>query len=220
MRKFENAKELLNREYPLSIRSKFVPIIKRAYSAVAQLKRENEILNWSVADNLTGHLRNVAVEFEFKRMIDNNQLPLRYHILPNKRRNHKHIELITSNSVATISHLNNKYKTPRKAVFRTNLSLINQLMFDVLNDSIDIVDSPYYILITHGGRGDSLDFVTLGVPEPYVNGWIYYIDLKSEFQQISHPVEEEIVEEETIVELKEYLKQEVVNSATKELYSS
>ncbi|WP_427339575.1 hypothetical protein [Caloranaerobacter sp. DY30410] len=115
MKKFENAKELLNREYPLLVRLKFVPIIKRVYSAETQLKCENEILDWSVADNLTGYIRNVAVEFEFKRMIDNNQLPLKYRILPNKRRNYKHIELITSNSIATISHLNNKYKTPREA---------------------------------------------------------------------------------------------------------
>ncbi len=210
-----NAQNLINKEYPIRLRSKFVPMVRRAYSAIDQLITENEVLNWSVADNLVGNLINTAVEFEFKRMIDKGDLKLEYNVSFNKRKNHKHIELISQNTISTISQVKNKYSVPRKAIFRNNLSCSNQLMFDIYDNSLNFKESPKYILLTHGGKNGNVDFLNLGMPQPYNKGWIYCFDLFSEFEQISNEQYEAQNNEEEIVELKDNIRLEVLKGGRK-----
>ncbi len=206
--KYKNAYDLINKEYPISIRSKFPAMIERAYDAVAQIKESVEFLNWPLGDNLEGYLRNVAVGYQFKKMIENNQLPLKYRIALNKKKNYKYIEVLTDNAILTISQVQNKSSIPRYADYRTNHSLSNQLMFDIVDDLVEVKESPKYIILTYGGPNDELEFVRLGVPEPYVSGWILQIDLYQELCQIVS--EEETSEEEKLVDLKQYLKNEVL----------
>lgn len=204
----KDSTEFIKGEYPSTVRSQFVPMVSRAYSVVEQLMTDNEILNWSIGNNMRGYLINTAVEYEFKRMIESGRLPLSYRIGSNLRKNHQHIEVCSNHSILTISQMKNSNKPPRKAYFRANLGYSNQLMMQFLEDDIKVIDSPLYIVLTHGSKHGNLEFVNLGMPQPHLNTWISCIELMQEPQLIENTELSRIDTEELLVELKEYIRKE------------
>lgn len=182
-----DAIQLIDEEFPRSIRSHFVPTIKRAYELVEELKRDNDILNWPIGEDIIPYLRKVATEFEFMRRIKTGQLPLNYRIKKNVKMNCHHLEIVSNRSILTINQVRKAKHVPRKAEFRTNLSLSNQLLFDFAKDDYRIIDSPYYIILTHGYAGRLPEFVYLGVPQANVRQWIGRIDLLREPYQLDAP---------------------------------
>ena len=207
--KINNVRELINKDYPIKYRSLIPAAIQRAYSAVYQLKEEIDFLNWGVAGNLDGHLKNIAVEHSIKMLIDNNNLPYEYYIAMNGRKNHKHITLTSGNSTLTISQTKSGNIIPRRADYRVNNSLQNQIMFNFKEDPIGLKSSPYYVILTHGGKKEKVEFIRLGVPDCGANHWIEQLDILNEPYQVS--INEEMIQEEQLVTLKNSLKNEVLN---------
>lgn len=208
---FKTAKEVLNSELPLSTRAHFVPTIKRAYSMVNAIINQNEFLNWKVGKDIMPLLRRVAVEFEFKKLIDSNKFPITYKIAPNAIENCRHLELLTKKSIVTISQVRDEKRVPRKAIYRNNLSLHNQMgLFEFPGDEPKEPDDPYYIILTYGGYSkNDPEFIKLGIPSPLVREWIYQIDLLVEPYIMLTP-EENIITEESLVALKKEVQEKGV----------
>ena len=205
-----DARTFLNDELPVPIRPLFVAAVSRAYAIVADHFNEFDFLNWPVGRDHLRFLRRVAVEYQIKHLIDKNQLPLRYRIAPNAIDNCRHLEIITGRSIVTISQVVSPGSVPRRADYRNNLSLCNQISFDFQEDcgedAVFVLDRPYYILLTHGYMRREPDFICLGIPEPSVKGWITQINLLREPHQVALP-EIEPETEEMLVQLKENVRE-------------
>jgi hypothetical protein len=208
-----DGKKFLRSEYPTKTRNQFVPAIRRAYALVKEIQQQNDFLNWKVGFDFIPHLRNVAVEFEFKRLIDKGVLDLGYRIATNHSKNCHHIEIITDNCVMTVSHVQNKIAAPRKAIYRSNLSFNNQMsIFDLLgfeNDTYDIGKN--YSILTHGGLDANKmpKYINLGLPNSEIKQWFELIDLTIEPQVLVIP-EEVITEDEIVLEFKEHIERQGV----------
>lgn len=202
-----DALALLNEEFPPVIRSLFVPAIRRAYAESYELTIREDWLNWTVGHGLRGYLRPIAVEFEFKKLVDNGLLPFSYTIVPNKRDNCRHLELRTPRCVVTFSQVQSRQALPRPAAFRSNHSLSNQLHFEFGPLEATVKDSPFYVLLTHGYGQKDPEFVCLGLPEPDVERWIVAFDLLHEpcLTELPQTDVETVSDNERLVQFKEHV---------------
>lgn len=212
--KYINGINFLKDEFPIRERTQFVPAVRRAYSLIKEISQQNDFLNWKVGRDLLPYLRNAAVEFEFKRLIDKGALNYKYRISMNQRRNCNHLEIISPNCVLTISHVPRKIAVPRKALFRSNLSFINQMsIFSILGlQDDDICEDKYYAIMTHGGSTRSLsvpEFVNLGLPCTDVKEWAEILDLTSEPYVIEIP--EEAINADDLLEFKVHIENNELN---------
>jgi hypothetical protein len=202
-----DASALLNEDFSAPVRSLFVPAIKRAYVLVDEHANSWDMLKWPVGRDIVGYLRRVAVEFEVKKLIDGNLLKLEYRIAKNAADNCHHLELLSKHSVMTFSQVTTPTAFPRPAIFRNNYSISNQLCWD-FNDWSTVKNGPFYVILTHGYGGRVPDFVTLGVPEAHIRGWIVRINLlKEPYQLLESDVE--VIKEDTLIELKEFVEKVV-----------
>lgn len=201
-----DAMSLINEDIPISVRSHFVPAIKRAYDMVIKYSYEFDWLNWPVGTDILGALRRVAVEYEMKKLIDKQKLPLKYIIAPNAIENCRHLVLIANRCRLTISQLRSPRSIPRSALYRTNYSLQGrQLQLDFPDELLDInknEEEKFYMILTHGYSGPEPEFVSISVPGPYVKEWLEQIDLLSEPQPVYLVEEDTMTEEESLLEFK------------------
>lgn len=214
--KYIDGVKFLRKEFPTKDRAQFVPAVKRAYSLINELAQQNDFLNWKVGTDIFPYLRNAAVEFEFKRLIDNGLLDLRYRIAMNSRRNCHHIEIVADTCILTISQVQAKTSVPRKAIYRSNLSFSNQLtLFTTPDFSPDnFNEDKYYAILTHGCRDTQNsrmpEFISLGLPYPDVKRWAQVIDLTAEPHAIDTP-EEVVVSDDLVLEFKEHIEKQGVS---------
>lgn len=211
-----NGREILQQDFPRKVRTEFVRTIKQSYKIVKQLEGEWDYLSSVLGKNIITPFSNVVVECEFMRKIDIGELPYTYRIVPNTAKSHYHIEILSQNLVLTISQINKDGKLPRKAEFRINNSLSNQLP---LLDEIEFSESPYYAILTHGKYVEGLNFVNLGIPDAINGKWLdnSIMRLIKEPYIVAEPeadlVPEEEITEEMIVSAKEYLRKRMLGDA-------
>lgn len=197
------AKDFLEEAFPRPIRSQLMAALGRGYSIVQAYCEETPWLNWPVGDDLRGQLRRAAVDFEFSRLVEMRRIPLTCHVSPNALGNCHHLELLGPECVLTISQVDSPRAVPRRAVFRNNLSLSNQIRLPGFQAGSSIEARRHYCLLTHGSCDGRLSFARLGVPQPEVGGWIYQVDLLGEL--IALPTADvELVTAEDLVRFKEY----------------
>jgi len=201
-----DAMSLINEDIPISVRFHFVPAIKRAYGMVNKYSYEFDWLNWPVGIDILGVLRRVAVEYELKKLIDRQKLPLKYIIAPNAIDNCRHLVLIAKRCRLTISQIRSPRSIPRKAIYRTNYSLQGrQLQLDFPDEFMDInkkEEEQFYMILTHSYSGPAPEFVSISVPGPYVKEWLEQIDLLSEPHPVYLVEEDTLTEEESLLEFK------------------
>lgn len=201
--------EFIDQEVPSLVRQQLSLAVGKAYSLVYQIGDVVEILQWPVGKDLDGYLRRIAVEWEIKRLCDAGQIPIDYRIAKNVGNNCHHVELYTNQSVITISQVPSLRAIPQRSIFRENLSMSNQLRLNLTfpdgNPVYRSKGSTIYLLLTHGYSGERPDFVTLGIPEPEMNGWITQINILKEPQHAL--LQPEVVDEEILVRFKQHLKE-------------
>jgi hypothetical protein len=213
----EIAKQLIERNFPPSLRSKFSPLVRRAYENADLLFGQVDFLDWKVGGDLKRYLRRIAVEYGFKELAETDRYDFEFAIKPNTINNCRHIELITKECVLTISQVTHLNALPRQADFRQNHAVSNQLLLDFPFEYNQLSDSNdrFYAVLTHGYLRRIPDFVSLGIPSTSMKEWHYKINLINEFMQFEHHTSENIKidQEEVKVRLKEYIKSqgEVVN---------
>jgi len=206
--------DFLNQEFPLKDRSHFVPAIERAYSLVNQLYSEHDFLNWPVGKDIKSYLRNVAVEFEIKRLIESGKVQFECRLAKNKGRNYNHLEVLSNKCILTIHQIPNINKLPRPAVYRSNLSRHNQVSFFQIPDSglYEEYDLNYALLVHSSSAGAvAVAGASLILPNADMNNQITKIDLLSEVKQ--HLDSKEIkFDDELKLEFKEFVEQQRVLS--------
>ncbi len=211
-----NGREILGQDFPRKVRTEFVRTIKQSYKIVKQLEGEWDYLSSVLGRNIITSFCNIVVECEFMRKIDIGELQYTYRIVPNKVKSHYHIEIMSRNFILTISQINKDGVLPRKAEFRINNSLDNQLP---LIKETEINQSKYYSILTHGKYIDGLNFVNLGIPDAKNGKWLGNTNMRllSEPYIITEPeadlVPEEQITEEMIVSAKEYLRKRMLGDA-------
>ncbi|NHM28033.1 hypothetical protein G7K71_13810 [Desulfofundulus sp. TPOSR] len=205
-----DVKTLLEKDLPQSVRSHFVPAVKRAYDLVAKLYEQHQFLSWPVGYEHRRELRRIAVEYELMKLVDSGQIPLEYQIGYNAIRNCRHLELLTKQFIITVSQVQYPRSFPRPAIFRNRL-LSGQLAWDFFGESEKLITGRFYIILTHGYEKHYPEFICLGVPDPDQKGrWITQIDLLKETPTVELP-EEEIITEGTLLKFKEFVKEAVGN---------
>ncbi|OPX46380.1 hypothetical protein CLHUN_01960 [Ruminiclostridium hungatei] len=205
-----NGKELLGQDFPRKIRTEFVRTIKQSYKIVKVLEGDWDYLGSILGRNIITSFSDIVVECEFMRKIDEGELPFTYKILPNKAGSHFHTEFLSENFIFTISQINRNGKLPRKADFRINNSLNNQMsIFEAFENDLK---QRYYAILTHGKYIRGLSFVNLGIPDNQNGNWLNdcLMRLMPEPFIITEPeadlVPEEEITDERIVSAKKYLK--------------
>lgn len=194
---------LIEEEFPLPVRSLFVPAIKTAYAVVEDHFSQIDFLDWPVGHDTLGVIRRVAVEFYITKLIDQKRLPLKYRIAPNAIDNCRHLEILSERCIATVSQVTSPKAVPRSAVFRDYLSLSNQPRLNFPDYDYETGDNKkYYIILTHGYTGREPSFICLGAPAPKVKKWVAKIDLLKEPYREESDVE--IITSEPLVALKKY----------------
>lgn len=178
----EDPKKLLESEYPIEIRKKIRPAVNHAYKMVNILSEDEEWISWVGAKDLLVHLRIFAVQFKITELIDDGELPSRFHykIARNVADNCSHVEIVSDRSVMTISHVSGEKQIPRRAEFRANKGISNQMVLDLgLEEFTRRTTDRFYVLLTHGGS-DNPEFVNIGIPDAFVQTWVHRINLLKE----------------------------------------
>ena len=210
----KNPMDVLQEEIPRAIRSKFIPIINRGYNLANNVIKEIPFLDWDLGYQHTGYLKNIAVQYAFKKETENGNLPFESSLVFNSNRSTKHLERKTGNSIITVSLVQNHNVIARHAFFRKKLQLSNQLRFnfDTINDNF-VTEQPYYILITHGYGQEPPNFINVGIPDGH--SWMTKINLLAEPHLVTarddNKVKEEEIMPEQLVGFKKFVK-EVVGS--------
>lgn len=209
-----NGREFLEQDFPRKIRTEFVRTIKQSYKIVKVLEGDWDYLGSVLGKNIITSFSDIVVECEFMRKIDDGELPFTYKILPNKTSSHFHTEFSSKNFMFTISQINRNGKLPRKADFRINNSLNNQL--SLIESFEQYSNQQFYAILTHGKYIKGLTFVNLGIPDDQNGKWLdnCLMRLMPEPFIITQPeadvVPEEEITEERIVSAKEYLKKRML----------
>ncbi|MHB8280004.1 MAG: hypothetical protein ACYDIA_20490 [Candidatus Humimicrobiaceae bacterium] len=204
-----DGESFLEKEFPKSLRSKFIPIFKNAYDATNQFVESEEMFNWEEQKNIKPHIRRMAVEFQLKKMIETGNLNIAYGIKENSANNFTYMELYTENSISTICQVKGANQYPRDSLFRNNLSLSNQLRFNFLEPEFNNETNKKYLILTHGGDLTP-EFINIGIPSSENNRFIYKINLLEEIYAIDNGM---IYKEENIVELRDHLQKVAINES-------
>ena len=208
---FVNLEDITNNEFKPIVRSNLVAAIQSAYELAVKHYNEFDFLNWSVGRNIFTEFRGIVTQFAIVKLIDQKNLGLTYKVSPNSLDNCEHIEILSRKSTLTISQVERKGILPRKAVYRNDLAVTNQVSFDFYNEGINNISRPhrYYFLLTHGSHDDSSlgpDFIYLGLPKPGVRQWEYRINLLMEPYLVDLPVVEDIGSADNLIDLNEFIK--------------
>ncbi|RPK02403.1 hypothetical protein EH11_01733 [Bacillus subtilis] len=196
-----DAKELINKEIPLSVRRHFVPLVQNGYDLVTECMKKNTFLQWSIGERHRGYLDHIAVEYVLRDAAQSGTLGLKSSIIPNSNRSALHLELESDNLKITVSRTSSKFKTARSAKFRSMLQKSNQLYW---TEDYEIKEEPGYLQLTHGNDNGHLVFANLGIPDNK-GGWYDFIDLTKEINLIKNKnIEENKIKPEQLVGFKNF----------------
>jgi len=138
-------------------------LLKTAYAAVADMVKDNPILQIQSAQDNRGRFISYAVDFGLQRAIEAGALDCDCRWRSFAKPTGRYLELRFSHSTASVSQVAVAAKQPRNVVFRDNARLNNQRMFDFeeFRDELWVTGVPHFLLV-HGHQ--SLDFAHFGVP--------------------------------------------------------
>lgn len=183
-------------------RSKFIAAVRNGYEICNQVTKQHDVLNWIVGKQYLPHLKNIAIEYSFMKMIEEKRLlGYTWDIKPNRRKNCVHLEIESQDIIMTISQVANELVVPKHACFRSDLSMKYSTLPLFPEDDENL--SKIYTLITHGHGGVSPNFINYGVPMHGVIGWLNVVDIL----KLPHEVEkndEVVVGEEDIIKMIEF----------------
>lgn len=215
-----NGQQFLKNEFPVKFRSVLVSALQLAYGVVRELQNENKWLNWPVkgplGNDALGILRKIAAEYFVVQSIKQNNLPIKYMVLPNASYNANHVELITDNCRTTINQVESKMSLPRPAVYRQLLIPSDQgRLFDEqpgFNDS----EKPVYVILAHRANNHTLHSAILGIPDFNIRRWAAKpLDLLQGPRHIEPAPIEMIRNDDNLLEFNKFI-EDVVRNAKKE----
>ncbi|MDD3839227.1 MAG: hypothetical protein PHP06_01460 [Clostridia bacterium] len=212
---FLDARDVLNESVPKETQVEIAKIIKRSYNIVKHIEKDKDYFDSLLAKNILTYLSSIVVEIQLEKAIKSNVLPYKCSVIPNSANNHYHLEMKTYDDkyIFTVNQTANKNYTPRLSIFRANHSLNNQITIeDFLGIKRKQSDS-IYLLITHGHYRNKLNFITIGIPQPYITGWVDKINLLEQSYIVealnSEEHKEEKIENDIALEIKDLITKRV-----------
>lgn len=205
-----NARNIIEKEVPLKIRSQFVPIIEKGYKLASEALKHLSFLDWELGYRHEGYLRPIAIHYLFKQEIDKGRLPLKYTIEFNKNKSYKYLLLSTGSVNITVSQVQSSKAIARHAYFRDKLQEANQLRLNLFNEEVinhDLIkDKEFYLLLTYSNGGTRPRFINLGMPDG--TGWLDKINLLKEPRLVNNEQqEEEVIKPEQLVGFKKFIQE-------------
>lgn len=169
------AQDLVDSEFPEKYRGLIPAALKRAYAAADQAFERLEFLGSPSGRFQRGDLIVLAAEFEFARLINDQQLPFEVTWDDYASPTGKHLVMRSHQANITISQVEYPHQKPRSARFRDAMAISNtQYLFEEWNELQKLEDQRKHIVLLHGHQ--ELRFTNLSVPHPVENKLIWWTD--------------------------------------------
>lgn len=206
--KDDNSVDLLERELITpQLASSLVAAFNAAYGLAQSTANDVSFLGGELKSQILPHLRNWAVEFELNRRSRLGLLPFDSSFVVNKKKNHKHIELINDQFVLTVSQVHKCNMVPREAIFRNDRCLDGQIALDMFEpDVYDNSSEKIYAILTHGWQTPVPSFILCGIPSPNMNFWAQHVNVMELAQRIT-VVDDSPITDDIAMEYREKMKE-------------
>lgn len=187
-----NAEKFLKAEISYPTRQKLVSAVTRACNDTMKLKDIDQSFDCQKGEETLKIVRNLKIETQIRDESQKGLLPFEAIEKRNCANNCTHYEFNTNGAIITISAVDMIGGLPRKAKYRENLSLNNQIsLFDFENDFESDFEDKKHILLTHYEENGILKGAFLGVPSADGKTWKYNLNLLEELKVIDD-VEEKL----------------------------
>lgn len=168
-----------------SIALSLIPAFKSAYGMASFAAETIDFLGGGLGEQIMPHLKNWAVEYELHRRSVEGIIPFECSIVPNSRKNHRHIELRRNGFVLTVSQTHGIHSMPRECVFRNDHNLDGQIALEGFCSNSTEYDKEIYAILTHGQGTSAPAFILCGIPNKGMTLWAQHINLYSVISGIS-----------------------------------
>ena len=190
------ALEFLKDQFPIHQQVLLPPVVKAAYTAVADLVRDTPFLRVPSATFNLGRVLTWAVDHAVENLIQSGQweVDYRWRTFGSPQATGSYIEIRFSHSKMTISQTPDSSRQPRNVHFRENARLFNSplLPFAELKNERSVTGRPSLLLI-HGHK--ELSFLHVAMPHAvrrhvYICKTANLLTLPQEVIQTGPPVED------------------------------
>lgn len=125
-------------------------------------------------------IKQIAVEVELCRLIENGVLPYDYHFKFNPHNNHKYLIISEKDKFhMTVNQCKNNTHPAKKVEYREkeNTNFQTRLILDEHDLEYDNNPTEEYLELNHGWQTVKPTFICLGIPEQATNNWAYSLNL-------------------------------------------
>ena len=157
--------------------------VKEAYRFLDDLVEREKILKHKDMKKTLGHLRHGLIDVALKQVLQSSSIP---HEIADEssskyRNGHTYLMIETKGAIITPAKVFKSRDVPKKAIYRSKGGLLNK-QYNLFEEPADInaqydESNPPFLLLTYGGLNHKLEFVTLGLPNVGVLGWIDQVNI-------------------------------------------
>lgn len=181
----KSAEEILNTTFVTLDQVKILTAVRRAYANTNFVMHDDSSiakwLGWGRGDfALESRIKQIAVEGELCRLIENGNLSFDYEFRWNTKHNYKYLIVKNKNFHLVVNQCSNEYRPAKKSKYRESENTNFQTRFDFSNDFEHFIDKPAsneYFELNHGFKSIEPKFVCLGIPKKRANEWAYKVNL-------------------------------------------
>ena len=166
------AQDLVDEEFPDVYRPLVAPALRRAYASADRAYELLDFLGNPSGPYQRGDLVMLAVEHQFKKLIEEKHLPFESTWPDYPVPTGKHLVMRSSRALITINQVEYPNRKPRWAKFRHEFATPNgEYLFPYMNAEYQENSSKKHILLLHGHG--QLRFSNLAIPNPTENYLIW-----------------------------------------------
>lgn len=188
-----------------------IPAFSASYGMAAFVADTVDFLGWELREQILPHLKNWAVEYELQRRAKEGIIPFTCSLVPNSRKNHRHIELRKNGFVITVSQTHSINAMPRDCVFRNDYCMDGQIALSGFGSGEPDASKEVYAILTHGCGATVPSFILCGIPASNMSLWAQHVNLFEVVKNMTiidtSPVDDDIkldYREKVKVRVKEY----------------
>ena len=152
--------------------------VKEAYRFLDDLVEREKILQHNEMKQTLGHLRHGLIDVAIKKVLQSSNIP---HEIADKtsskyRNGHTYLMIETKGAIITPAKVFKSGDVPKRAIYRSKGGLLNR-QYNLFEEPTDLnaqydENNPPFLLLTYGGLNHKLEFVTLGLPDAGLLGWV------------------------------------------------
>ena len=157
--------------------------VKEAYRFLGDLVEREKILQHNEMKQTLGHLRHGLIDVAIKKVLQSSNIP---HEIADKtsskyRNGHTYLMIETKGAIITPAKVFKSGDVPKRAIYRSKGGLLNR-QYNLFEEPTDLnaqydENNPPFLLLTYGGLNHKLEFVTLGLPDAGLLGWVDQVNI-------------------------------------------